>query len=232
MKTLAAEVGRSYFEKKGMFTGLIEAVCSVRSVVAAPAGRGKRLQVALGDLATDTQVGDSIAINGVCLTVSAIAESEAWFDVSPESLQRSTLGTLQSGQQVNAERALRVGDRLGGHFVQGHIDGVGTITSVHRQGDFWDFTFSPDRDLVSQLVPKGSVAIDGVSLTVATLNTSHFTVAVIPETARQTTLSQKRRGDKVNLETDILMKAVRRTCETLIEQNRPMSVDTLKTMGF
>lgn len=215
-----------------MFTGLIEAVCEIRSVVGATAGQGKRLQIQLEELADGTALGDSIAINGVCLTVTALAGSEATFDVSPETLACSTLVSLRAGQKINAERALCVGDRLGGHFVQGHVDGIGTVLSVHKHGEFWDFTFSLEQALAAQLVPKGSVAVDGISLTVAELGERQFSVAVIPETARQTTLSQKRSGDRVNLETDMLVKAVRRTCESLFEQNQPLSVDKLRKLGF
>jgi riboflavin synthase len=215
-----------------MFTGLIEAVCEVRSLVAAPAGQGKRIQVHLGDLVTGTRLGDSIALNGICLTVTALSGAEAWFDVSPETLKRSTLGLLRAGHRVNTERALRVGDRLGGHFVQGHVDGVGTIQSVDKHGDFWEFTFALERDLIAYLVPKGSVAVDGISLTVAELGERHFTVAVIPETARQTTLSLKHKGDVVNLETDMLVKAVRRACETLLVPSQPLSVNKLRKLGF
>jgi riboflavin synthase len=215
-----------------MFTGLIEAVCEVRSMAPAVRGAGKLLRISLNTLCEGTRIGDSVAINGVCLTVNRLESPDAWFDVSPETLSKSTLGTLRAGSRVNTERALRIGDRLGGHFVQGHVDGRGTIRTIHQQGDFWELTVGADAGLLHTLVPQGSVAVEGVSLTVARLNQRDFTLAIIPETARRTTLSLKTKGDPVNLETDMLVKAVRRTCEKLFEQNPGRSVNRDRKFGF
>jgi riboflavin synthase len=215
-----------------MFTGLIESVCEVRSLVPAPGARGKRLEILLDKRYDDVDIGDSIAINGVCLTVTHLQRQTALFDISPETLARSTLGRLQVGMLVNTERALQVGARLGGHFVQGHVDGIATVHALQNQGEFIDVTFHADKSLLEPLVPKGSVAVDGVSLTVATLNKQGFSVAVIPQTAHETTLCKKRPGDAVNIEIDLLVKAVRRTCVTLLEQDASLTLDKLKQMGF
>ncbi|MFC1764221.1 riboflavin synthase [Planctomycetota bacterium] len=215
-----------------MFTGLIESVCEVRSLTPAPGAQGKCLEVVLGSRYTDVQIGDSIAVNGVCLTVTQLEKQTARFDVSPETLARTTLGDLQIGMQVNTERALQIGDRLGGHFVQGHVDGIATVRSLQTQGDFINITFRADKSLLEQLVLKGSVAVDGVSLTVAHLDSQSFSVAVIPQTAQVTTLYNKRSGVRVNIEIDLLVKAVRRTCLALFEKNPTLTVDKLRQMGF
>ncbi len=215
-----------------MFTGLIEAVCEVKSIAPADRGAGKLLHLGLDALCEGTRQGDSIAVNGVCLTVNRLEPPGAWFDVSPETLSKSTLGSLRAGHHVNAERALRVGDRLGGHFVQGHVDGQGTVQAIHPQGDFWELTVAARPELLSGMIPQGSVAVDGVSLTVAHLNQRGFSVAVIPETVRQTTLSQMKNGDPVNLETDMLVKAVRRTCDNMLTQDRMTAANKHRKFGF
>lgn len=215
-----------------MFTGLIEEICEVQGIRTMPAGRGSRLHLALGSLVEDSRLGDSIAINGVCLTVVELQGQYAWFDVSPETLNRSTLGSLRIGDQVNAERALRVGDRLGGHFVQGHVDGIGTVQTLQKTGAFWDIHFRIESELLMQMVPKGSVAVDGISLTIACLDNRGFSVAVIPETAQHTTLRNRRAGDPVNIETDLLIKAAQRTCKNWVEQNQSLTVDKLRESGF
>jgi riboflavin synthase len=147
-----------------MFTGLIEAVCDVKSVSPGTASGGA-LVVDLGGLAPECRTGDSIAVSGVCLTVTRLAGTVATFGLSPETLERSTLGLLRPSAKVNIERALRPTDRLGGHIVQGHIDGIGTIKTVKRLGEFADIEFAVEPPLLEQMVLKGSVAVDGVSLT-------------------------------------------------------------------
>jgi riboflavin synthase len=179
-----------------------------------------------------TQIGDSIAINGVCLTVVDLQRESAAFDVSPETLSKSTLQDLRPGAQINAERALRVGDRLGGHFVQGHVDGVAKLDTLVKDGEFWTLRFTLDPTLGEQLILKGSVAIDGVSLTVAELEAERFSVAVIPETARMTTLCRKQSGDKVNIEIDMLVKAVRQTCQTMLSTSSSLTLEKFRALGF
>ena len=148
-----------------MFTGLIEAVCSVKSISPGTASGGS-LVVDLGGLAPECRTGESIAVSGVCLTVTRLAGTTAAFGLSPETLERSTLGRLGPSSQVNIERAMRPTDRLGGHIVQGHVDGLGTIKSVKRLGEFADMEFAVGPELLEQMVVKGSVAVDGVSLTI------------------------------------------------------------------
>jgi riboflavin synthase len=214
-----------------MFTGLIESVCPVRTVAASGTG-GMTLGVDLGSLAQGARVGDSIAISGACLTVSRLAGTVVHFDVSPETLHRTTLGALRPSSNVNVERALEVGDRIGGHVVQGHVDGVAAVRTVARRGEFLEMAFGADADLLGSLVTKGSVAVDGVSLTVVHLGDTGFTVAIIPQTASATTLGTARTGDRVNIETDLVVKAVRRVLEQMLGRGSGLTVDRLKEMGF
>ena len=192
-----------------MFTGLIEHVGAVREC--APNSDGSaRLVVDLGPLAADATAGASISIDGCCLTVVSLAGTLAAFDAVPETLERTTLGTLQSGARVNLERALLPGQRLGGHFVQGHVDGRARVTKTEPGGRWaqWHFTLE-EPALAPQIVEKGSLAIDGISLTVAGSDgKGGFWVALIPETLARTTLGTKMIGALVNIETDILGKYV------------------------
>jgi riboflavin synthase len=214
-----------------MFTGLIEAVCEVKSVSPGTASGGS-LAVDLGGLAPQCRTGDSIAVSGVCLTVTQLTGTTATFGLSPETLERSTLGRLPPASKVNIERALRPTDRLGGHLVQGHIDGLGTIKAVKRLGEFADIEFAVEAPLLEQMVLKGSVAVDGVSLTIAGLDPGGFRVAAIPETLNRTTLGNAYIGGRVNVETDILVKIVRRQLEAILPQKQPLTMDRLRQMGY
>ncbi len=214
-----------------MFTGLIEAIGTVRSMGASGSG-GRVLWLELGDLVVDARVGDSIAINGVCLTVIQIQGTRASFDVSDESVKRSTLGSLHSGDRVNVERALRMGDRLGGHLVQGHVDGTATLERIESQASFKTLTFAVPAALSILLVEKGSVAVDGISLTIAELTDKTFSVAVIPQTLAATTLKTARVGDRVNIEADMIVKTVRRYLEGLIPQGGSLTEQQLRSWGF
>ncbi|HXG09033.1 MAG TPA: riboflavin synthase [Gemmataceae bacterium] len=189
-----------------MFTGLIEALGLVRRVELE--GAGRRLVVAAPTLAPELAVGASVAVNGACLTVVRIEGEILHFQAGPETLRRTNLGELAVGDQVNLERPLRLGDRLGGHLVQGHVDGVGRIAERLRQGEWELVWFSCPPELAEQMVPKGSVAVDGVSLTLVDVAADRFSVALIPHTLANTTLGFKRPGAAVNLETDILAKYV------------------------
>jgi len=214
-----------------MFTGLIEAVCEVNSV--APGGsEGGSLAVDLGELAGDCRLGDSVAVSGVCLTVTRLQGSVATFALSPETLERSSLANLRPGSKVNIERAMKATDRFGGHIVQGHIDGVGAVRSVKTLGQFAEVEFGVDRELLDQMVPKGSVAVDGVSLTIAGLCAGGFRIAAIPETLNRTTLGSAYEGRRVNIEVDILVKIVRRRLDVLLPTQQPLTVDRLRQMGF
>nr|WP_308520237.1 riboflavin synthase [uncultured Stomatobaculum sp.] len=188
-----------------MFTGLIEE----QGRVLTPPRNGK-LSLAASKVTEGLALGDSIAINGVCLTVSAFSGQRFTADVMPETLHRSNLGELRTGSLVNLERALPATGRFGGHFVSGHIDGVGSLLSVRPEGNALIFSIRAAPELLRGIVEKGSVAIDGISLTVVEVTETLFSVSVIPHTAAVTTLAGKRPGDRLNLETDMIGKYVLR----------------------
>ncbi len=190
-----------------MFTGIIEELGEV--VEAGFTGEGGRLSVYCPGMWKELEIGESVAVNGVCLTVTRTGDGAFTADVSRESLERSTLGRLRRGEVVNLERALRLDSRLGGHLVQGHVDGVGRIAEVRQEGQGRTLFISAPRWIYEHLVEKGSVAVDGISLTVSGLWGERFSVAVIPHTLRATNLGRRRAGDEVNLEVDIIAKYVR-----------------------
>jgi riboflavin synthase len=195
-----------------VFTGLVSACVRVAARRASAAG-GVLVLERPGTW-TDVASGESIAVSGTCLTVvPPLDEETLTFEVSPETLQRTTLGGLAPGGRVNLERALAAGERLGGHIVSGHVDGTAEVLSVRKDGDFWTFTFSLPEALARYAVEKGSIAVDGISLTIASLRAGSFGVAVIPHTFEQTTLGARKAGDRVNLEVDILGKYVERLLE-------------------
>ncbi len=194
-----------------MFSGIIEALGTITEIRAEPPGC--RLIVREPKIAAETKVADSICVNGCCLTVIEAAGDTFGFQAGPETLQRTNLGELKPGSPVNLERALAVGDRLGGHFVSGHIDGTGTLFGREDSGDWSTFWFSVPRELAVQMASKGSIAVDGVSLTIVASEPDRFSVALIPYTLAVTTLGPLRPGGKVNLETDILAKYVGRLVE-------------------
>lgn len=191
-----------------MFTGLVETLGTVGRVERARAGL--RLELRAPELESDLAVGDSIAVDGACLTVARLAGGAFLVDVSGETAQRTTLGGLAQGRQVNLERALRLSDRLGGHLVSGHIDGVGTLIARRQAGNATLYRFGAPREIMEYVVPKGSIAVDGISLTVADVGREDFGAAVIPHTERATTLHGKSAGAAVNVEVDMLGKLVRR----------------------
>lgn len=196
-----------------MFGGIIEAIGRVQSFREAPGGRA--LVVSAPGYWTGTPNGASIAVDGVCLTVTAAAGEEASFDVIAETLRRSTLGGLRPGEAVNLQKALAVGDRIDGHFVQGHADAVGTIVRVEQGAGESIWWFSTDAAAMPYIVPKGSVAIDGISLTIAEVRDDRFSVALIPTTLAATTLGRKRSGSRVNIETDVLARTIVHYLRTL-----------------
>ncbi len=194
-----------------MFTGLVETCGRVVAVVAEPPGM--RLVIDAGPVAGGVRLGDSICVSGCCLSVVRIEESRLEFELGPETLARTTLGDLGAGAPVNLERSLRLTDRLGGHLVTGHVDGVGRLASRMQEGDWVTCHFSTPPALLAQIVAKGSIAIDGVSLTVVAVSATDFSVALIPHTLAVTTLGVRQIGDPVNLETDLVAKYVARWLE-------------------
>jgi riboflavin synthase len=190
-----------------MFTGLVETLATVRHM--APDGQGgQNCDLDLSQFLDELTLGESIAINGACLTVIAKQAPTCRFQVSPETLVRTNLGQLSPGDRVNVERSLRLGDRLGGHIVQGHVDGVGRLAKRERQGDWETVWFTCPEELTAQMIVKGSVAVDGVSLTLVEVLDDRFSVALIPHTLANTTLGFKRPGDPVNLEIDMFGKYI------------------------
>jgi riboflavin synthase len=194
-----------------MFSGIVEALGTI--VELRPEPPGCRLIVREPKIAAETRVADSIAVNGCCLTVIERQGESLGFQAGPETLARTNLGDLKPQSRVNLERALAVGQRLGGHFVSGHIDGVGTLLSRDDCGDWSTFWFSVPKALAVQMASKGSIAVDGVSLTIVASEPERFSIALIPYTLAVTTLGPLRVGDKVNLETDLLAKYVQRLVE-------------------
>lgn len=191
-----------------MFTGIVEELGTIRSVT--KGDKSAVVKVGASTVVTDVKMGDSICVNGVCLTVVSFTGSEFSADVMAETLRRSNLGELKPGDRVNLERAMKPSDRLGGHIVSGHIDGVGTIGSVVREDIANVFTVAAPPEVMRYVISKGSIAIDGISLTVVDYAEDSFRVSIIPHTAAQTTLGFKKQGAKVNLESDVIAKYVER----------------------
>jgi riboflavin synthase len=191
-----------------VFTGIIEDLASVASV--SPLEQGCRLEITTSLPTAELAMGESITLNGACMTVVVIGDTGFSVDVSSESLRCTTLGDLGEGAPVNLERSLRMGDRLGGHVVTGHVDGVGRVRSVRDEGESSVYTFEAPAELVARMVEKGSVAVDGVSFTCYALAADSFEVAIISHTLSVTTLGQRAAGDAVNLELDVLGKYVER----------------------
>lgn len=194
-----------------MFSGIVEALGTVAEIRSEPPGC--RLIIREPKIVAETAVADSVSINGCCLTVIEVQGDTMSFQAGPETLARTNLGELKPGSRVNLERALAVGGRLGGHFVSGHIDGVGHLEKRIDQGDWSSFWFHISPQIARQMASKGSIAVDGVSLTIVDSEPERFSVALIPFTLNVTTLGLLKEGDKVNLETDILAKYVERLVE-------------------
>ena len=215
-----------------MFTGLIEEIGTVRRIERG--AKGARLTIAADTVLENTKIGDSIATNGVCLTVVALTDDSFSADVMAESLRRSALGSLQSGSPVNLERAMPADGRFGGHIVSGHIDGTGIITAIHTDENAIWYTVSAGRDLLRYIVEKGSITIDGISLTVAAVGESWFAISAIPHTVAVTILGEKRMGDTVNLETDMIGKYVEKLLqpERAVQPQNGITLKLLMESGF
>jgi len=198
-----------------MFTGLVQSLSEVADVIVEPPGM--RLVIRESQLAAMAKVGDSIALNGCCLTVVRIDGEQLAFQAGAETLSRTNLGELKPGDFVNVEQSLRVGDPIGGHCVMGHIDAVGTVDARRDSGEWCTMWFRAPATQLAQMASKGSVAVDGVSLTLVDIEAGRFSVALIPHTLSATTLGRRKTGDKVNIETDVLAKYVQahlRSCDT------------------
>ena len=196
-----------------MFTGIIEHVGTVVGVEATPrshagGGLAHRVDVELAHLADGLRLGASVAINGVCLTLAELRGTVGAFDAVPETWEITTLGRLRVGDSINLERALRVGGSLDGHFVQGHVDGIGVVDRIDRTRGQWKLWITARADLMPAIVPKGSVALDGTSLTVVDAVGERFSVALIPTTIDSTIIGRRQPGDSMNIETDILARLV------------------------
>jgi riboflavin synthase len=205
-----------------MFTGLIEELGRVLSL---KKGDPLHLAIQAEETARGLTLGSSIAVNGVCLTVTDLSDKSFTADLSPETLKVTNLGELRPGERVNLERPLRLGDRLGGHWVSGHVDGVGEIRERASTGSDIRFVFSYPSHLGDLLVPKGSVAVDGISLTLVDVGRDLFTVQIIPFTLRNTTLAEKRVREKVNLEMDLMAKYVKRLLASRQEKGQGSAID-------
>ena len=213
-----------------MFTGLIETICTVKSV--RQTGNSTAFTIDLGLLADESKTGDSIAINGVCLTITRLQGSLASFDVSAETLAKSTLGKLKPSSEVNVERPLKASDRFGGHFVLGHVDGTATVDAIDKAGEFANIKFAAKAELLDAIIAKGSVAVDGISLTIASVNPNSFGVSVIPETLKRTTLGKAKIGDLVNIETDIIVKTIKRQLDEILPKKQGLTAEKLRQLGY
>ncbi len=214
-----------------MFTGLIEAVGEVTATSTISGGR--RFSISPGFDTKDIVTGESIAVNGVCLTVTGEKSVDVLlFDVSPETLKNTNIGELKPGIKVNLERAMKISSRFGGHLVSGHVDGVGTIDSVEPTGEFTRFRVAAPRDVLAVSIKKGSVTIDGISLTIVDLSGVDFTVAIIPHTAKETTMCFKKPGDRVNLEADMIGKYVAKLIEPRMVDKNKTFMGLLQEEGF
>jgi riboflavin synthase len=209
-----------------MFTGIIEEMGKVKNI--SKGAKSAILTISAKKIFDDLKIGDSVATNGVCLTVAQITKDTFVGDVMNETLKRSSLGSLKIGSSVNLERAMPANGRFGGHIVAGHIDGTGIIAGIHKDDIAIWYKIKADQNILKYIIPKGSVAIDGISLTVVEVKMDSFTVSVIPHTAKETILSQKQIGDTVNLENDLLGKYI----EKLMLQKQGITKDFLLNNGF
>ncbi|MBE0451543.1 MAG: riboflavin synthase [Clostridia bacterium] len=217
-----------------MFTGIIEEIGKVKSIV--KSAKSAKITVQAKKVLEDVKMGDSIATNGVCLTVTRFTKTEFTVDVMAETMRKSNLDLLSDGSPVNLERALRLGDRLGGHMVSGHVDGLGTIEGTLKEENAIWVTIGADASILRYVIPKGSIAIDGISLTVAYVDDTCFKVSVIPHTKDETTLLGKSIGAKVNLECDLVGKYIEKLVlgktNEIHEDHKSIDLDFLTRNGF
>jgi riboflavin synthase len=218
-----------------MFTGIVEGIGEVREI--RKTGQEVTCTIRTPGFFSDCNPGDSIAVDGVCLTITSVNGNLFTLDISAETLARSTLGTLRQGALVNLERPLRLSDRLGGHLVSGHVDGTGIIEKLERRRESWIIRIGIDQSLSRYLIEKGSIAVDGISLTINRCKGKSFEMTIIPQTARATTISNKRQGDRVNIEVDMISKYIERFVShrgPAMPGQTPSRIDRdmLRTYGF
>ena len=216
-----------------MFTGIVEEIGIVKAIM--PGENSIKLSIKANKVLTDTKLGDSIAVNGVCLTVTFLANDYFVADVMPESMRKTNMGLLKIGEKVNLERALTLNSRLGGHIVSGHIDGIAKIIEIQKEDNATRVTIKATDKILKYIISEGSVTLDGVSLTVATLNKDSFTVSLIPHTAEVTTLLNKSIGAVINVENDVIGKYVERLLNftEVKKQEKPsLSLAFLRENGF
>ncbi len=213
-----------------MFTGIIEEIGKIKGI-----SRGSNsavLTIEAHTVLEDVHLGDSIAVNGVCLTCTSFNGTQFTADVMHETLNRSSLGSLRIGSSVNLERAMKADGRFGGHIVAGHIDGTGRITDIRRDDNAIWYTIQAAPEIMRYIIEKGSIAIDGISLTVADVGRDHFKVSIIPHTAAETTLSERRTGDIVNLENDCIGKYVEKLLQPYDNKDKGITYEFLAQNGF
>jgi len=213
-----------------MFTGIIEELGQVESIRNVAGGASIRIRCA--KVLEQRVLGSSIAVNGACLSITDLSPDGFSAALSPETLSRTTLGRLQPGNRVNLERPLALGDRLDGHLVSGHVDGVGKVLNLHKTGDFMELTYRATPEIIRYVVPKGSVAVDGISLTIALLGSDSFKIAVIPETVRRTNIQHIRVGDDVNIECDVIGKYVERFLAPWRDRSGGITMERLTEEGY
>jgi riboflavin synthase len=218
-----------------VFTGIIESLGTIHRVI--PQGEGKVLQIRCGLDLSDTRIGDSIAVNGACLTAVHLEKHAFSVDMAPETVARTTFKTAAPGMRVNVERAMQLSSRVDGHLVSGHIDGTGVITRIENKSNAILLTIAVDTHLAGQMIEKGSVAVDGISLTINQCTDTDFSISIIPHTAKLTTIGFKQTGDFVNIETDMIGKYVRkfltRTTASVPEtEHTDISMSLLAQNGF
>ncbi|HZS38511.1 MAG TPA: riboflavin synthase [Polyangia bacterium] len=215
-----------------MFTGLVEDVGRVEQIDALPSGQGRRLTLAARLLDELQPLGASLAVDGVCLTVTSAERGRVTVEAGPETLERTTLGELKTGAAVNLERPVRLGDRLGGHLVAGHVDGIGRIYKVRPRGEAIDVAIGAKPELLRYVVEKGSIAVDGISLTVNRVDGRGFEVSIIPHTQTATTLTKKRELEHVNLEVDLIGKYVEKLLAGYAPSGGGLTLAKLKESGY
>jgi len=217
-----------------VFTGIVEEIGMIKEVI--PGSRSIKLTVKCEKIMEDVKIGDSIAVNGICLTVTSFDPGAFTADVMPQTMRKTNLGRLRAGEKVNVERALRLVDRLGGHIVTGHIDGTGVVSSKEEEDNAIWLEISASSDILKYIVVRGSVALDGTSLTVAYVDENSFKVSLIPHTASVTILGSKKPGDRINIECDMLGKYVEKlmgfNSQGKKDEKKSLTMDFLRENGF